>query len=269
MIKMINVYGCCDFMNDNIYFLINCVNFFPFNIFKIKIFTAAHCIQDKMVLQPRALDSFYAFIGKYDLQADESGATRGTFSSIRMHPDWDANTTRYDADIAVLVLNDQITFGTFVQPACLPTPTTNVFNIRGTIVGYGLTENSDIREDRPKFVKIPSVDLMECLWNSHTFHVAGSNRTFCAGERGKRACKGDSGSGFYVKSGSSTYTVTGIVSNGSPDCDDDQFAVFTSVPKFVDWIRQEMAKEKEMAKDGGAEEQGVGVTLECEFKKDN
>jgi secreted trypsin-like serine protease len=240
--------------------------FSPFNIFKIKFFTAAHCIQNKMAMQPKAIDSFYAFIGKYDLKADESGATRGTFSSIRIHPDWNHDAERYDADIALLVLNHQIRFGTFIQPACLPTPTTNVFNIRGTIVGYGLSEISNTtNENRPKFVEIPSVDLMECLWNSHTFQVAGSNRTFCAGERGKRACKGDSGSGFYVKSGSSTYTVTGVVSAGSPDCDDDQFAAFTSVPKFIGWIRQEMGNENEMGQDDGNEEQ-VDVTLECEFK---
>jgi secreted trypsin-like serine protease len=184
-------------------------------------------------------------------------------SSIRIHPDWDYNNTRYDADIAVLLLKDKITFGTFVQPACLPAPTSNVFNTRGTIVGYGLSENSTTRENRPKFVETPSIDNENCLWESLIFHFSGSRRSFCAGEQGKRACRGDSGGGFYVKSSSSTYTVSGIVSNGSPDCNDDQFVAFTSVPKFVDWIK------KEMAKADGDEKQGDGATLDCDFGKNN
>jgi secreted trypsin-like serine protease len=213
-------------------------------------------------MQPKALGSFYALIGRYDLNEEqESGSTRGTFSSIQIHPDWDHRSVPYDADIAVLVLKDKITYGMYIQPACLPAPTTNVFNTRGNVVGYGLTENTTTNENIPKFVEIPSVvDHEQCFWNSQVFKDFGSKRTFCVGERGKRACRGDSGSGFYVKSGS-TYTVNGIVSAGSFHCDDDQFAVFTNVPKFVDWIKQEMAKEDE------DEEQGNGVTLECKFRR--
>jgi secreted trypsin-like serine protease len=214
-------------------------------------------------MKPRTNDSFYAFVGKYDLNEQESGASRGLISSIRIHPDWDYNNTRYDADIAVLVLKEKITYGTYIQPACLPEPTTNVFNTSGTIVGYGLTETSTTRENRPKFVEIPSIDNENCLWESLIFHISGSRRSFCAGERGKRACKGDSGGGFYVKSSSSTYTVSGIVSNGSPDCNDSQFVAFTSVPKFVEWIRQEMEKEDR------DEKQDDDVTLVCSFRKNN
>jgi secreted trypsin-like serine protease len=156
----------------------------------------------------------------------------------------------------VLLLKDIITYGTYIQPACLPKSTTNVLNTRGTIVGYGLTENTTTRENRPKFVEIPSIDKEYCLWNSHTFQVFGSNRTFCAGEWGKNPCRGDSGGGFFVKS-SNVFTVTGIVSAGSFDCDSIQFAVFTNVPNFIDWIREDMVKE---------DEEQVNVTLVCSFE---
>jgi secreted trypsin-like serine protease len=161
----------------------------------------------------------------------------------------------------VLVLKDQIRFGTYIQPACLPEPTTNVFNINGTVVGYGLSENTDTHENIPKFVEIPSLDHLGCLWNSQVFRDYGSNRSFCAGEEGKRPCKGDSGSGFYVQNGDSSFTVSGIVSSGSFYCNASQYAIFTSVPMFVEWIRQDMEK------DGGDEEQGVGVNLDCKFDK--
>jgi hypothetical protein len=211
----------------------------PKNIFKIKIFTAAHCIQDKTVEQPKAPDSIYAFIGKYDLKREEGGVTRGFFSSIRIHPDWDYSSVKYDADIAVLVLKNKITYGPYIQPACLPAPTTNVFNTRGTVVGYGLTENTTTHENRPKFVEIASIENEDCLWKNQIYHHIGSKRSFCAGDWNKKACRGDSGGGFYVKN-DDTYTVNGIVSAGSFDCDASQYVVFTSVPKFVDWIRREM-----------------------------
>jgi secreted trypsin-like serine protease len=162
----------------------------------------------------------------------------------------------------VLVLKDQITYGTFVQPACLPEPTTNVFNTRGTIVGYGLTENTNTNVNRPKFVEIPLIDQIKCLLNSSLYHFTGSERTFCAGEQGKKACRGDSGGGFYARYGEA-YSVNGIVSSGSFDCDANHFAVFTNVPNFVDWIRQEMVKEDR------DEKQGDGATLVCSFGKNN
>jgi secreted trypsin-like serine protease len=181
------------------------------------------------------------------------------FSFIRIHPDWDIRAQKYDADIAVLVVKNKITFGTFVQPACLPEPTTNVFNTRGTIVGYGASENSTkTNENRPKFVEIPSIDNEKCLFEHLSFHFFGSYRSFCAGEWGKKACQGDSGGGFYVQNDNS-YTVSGIVSAGFPNCSASPYAMFTNVPKFVEWIRQEMAKEDEV------EEQGDGATLVCDF----
>jgi secreted trypsin-like serine protease len=163
----------------------------------------------------------------------------------------------------LLVLKDKITYGTFVQPACLPEPTTNVFNIRGTIVGYGASETSiTTNENRPKFVEIASIENEKCLWESDIFKTAGSGRSFCAGEQGKRACRGDTGGGFYTRN-IETYTINGIISAGSPDCDEDKYVVFTNVPKFVDWIKKEMGKED------GDEEHDDGATLICKFKQDS
>jgi secreted trypsin-like serine protease len=163
----------------------------------------------------------------------------------------------------LLVLKDKIRFGTYIQPACLPEPTTNVFNTRGTVVGYGLSETSETNENRPKFVEIPSLDQTTCLWNSYNFQVTGSKRSFCAGERGKNPCRGDSGGGFYARNGD-TYTVNGIVSAGYFYCDAGDHAVFTMVPKFIDWIKREMAKKDAVQVAGG---QGVAATLVCQFEK--
>jgi secreted trypsin-like serine protease len=182
---------------------------------------------------------------------------RGTFSSFRIHPDWDYESQKYDADIAVLVLKNTITYGTFVQPACLPSPTTNVFNVHGTVVGYGLTENTTTNENRPKFVEINSIENEDCLWDSRIFQVAGSKRSFCAGDWGKNPCRGDSGGGFYTRN-AEVYTINGIVSAGAYDCDQGQYVVFTNVPRFIEWVRNEMTTDD-------AVDEGNTATLSCQY----
>jgi secreted trypsin-like serine protease len=69
---------------------------------------------------------------------------------------------------------------------------------------------------------------------------------------------GDSGSGFYFNTGRS-WTINGIVSSAiSEECVENQFVLFTNVPKFVDWIKGKM---KEFSNDDG----WVLKPLKCSF----
>ena len=66
-----------------------------------------------------------------------------------------------------------------------------------------------------------------------------SNRSFCGGSRdGSGVCMGDSGNGLFVEY-SGIYFLRGIVSSSlytKSNCDVYNFAVFTNVLKFFDWI---------------------------------
>lgn len=52
---------------------------------------------------------------------------------------------KYDADIAVLVLSDNVTFTIYIQPVCMPADDVVVdsatIDVKGTVVGWGLAEN--------------------------------------------------------------------------------------------------------------------------------
>ncbi|KAG5667429.1 hypothetical protein PVAND_015409 [Polypedilum vanderplanki] len=97
------------------------------------------------------------------------------------------------------------------------------YNKKGTVAGYVTQE--------------------ECLFSNEIYNKISSRRSFCAGEKGKSACRGDSGGGFYVKS-TNKYTIFGIVS-AAPfvDCVENVYVIFTNVPKFIVWIKNIMDKK--------------------------
>lgn len=132
-------------------------------------------------------------LGEYDLDDDhEIFSTTSEISEISLHPDWKPSTINYDADIAILSLKSEIIFNTYVQPICLPESDAKIFDIRGVVSGYGLSESSNgIHENRPRHVEIPSVSQETCLFTDHRLVRVSSQRMFCAGEIGKNPCKGE------------------------------------------------------------------------------
>lgn len=61
-----------------------------------------------------------ALIGKHDLKKrNEPQTVNRIVEKIVIHPDWKYDDQKYDADIALLILNYPVEFSNFVQPACL------------------------------------------------------------------------------------------------------------------------------------------------------
>lgn len=160
---------------------------------------------------------------------------------ITIHPSWKPKDVRYDADIAILQLQNLVTFSDLVQPVCLPSANLNVFTLTGRVVGWGKSESSDRNEVKPKQVEIPAHGNEDCLFADYRFAQFGSQRTFCAGERGKTPCQGDSGGGFFTKNGNSKWSIAGIVSAALiQECGQNDFVLFTNVAKFTPWIEMEV-----------------------------
>ena len=100
-------------------------------------------------------------------------------------------TDSSDGDIVILKLNESITFNDFINPICLPRPDVNVFDLMGTVVGYGKSESLSNHEITPKYVEIASVSQEVCLLSDKgKLARMSSNNTFCAAGRGKSPCKG-------------------------------------------------------------------------------
>lgn len=205
----------------------------------------------------------YAYIGRYDLTTtvNEPYSMKESISKIVVHPGWKPKDPRYDSDIAILQLQNLVTFSDLVQPVCLPPVDLNAFTIIGRVVGWGKSETTEKHEVKPKQVEIPAFGNEDCFFTDYRFAQFGSPRTFCAGERGKTPCQGknkilklrqnsieffhdlgDSGGGFFTQVGSK-WTLAGVVSAALiQECGQNDFVLFTNVAKFTPWIITEVNK---------------------------
>lgn len=221
------------------------------------VFIAAHCFQNKGQQSPKPAQLVLAAIGKHDLNVtSEFGSILSLVWEIVLHPEWNFNEEKFDADIAVVVLFTPIEFNRQIQPVCLPKASFDEVVGTGFVVGWGRSENTGYNrhESTPSQLKIPAINSSHCYT---TFYILGSfssNRAFCGGyeNQGKAPCLGDSGGGFYFQDSlSKSWNVRGIVSAAMVDfdrgCDINKFSIYTNVARFVDWIGETMLKSKEIS----------------------
>ncbi|KAF6199502.1 hypothetical protein GE061_007528 [Apolygus lucorum] len=79
------------------------------------VLTAAHCVPPGTLAE-----KIIVRVGEYDFRsATDSQAADFKVEKILAHEDYDTGT--YENDIALLRLAEQVTYGVYVQPVCLPT----------------------------------------------------------------------------------------------------------------------------------------------------
>ena len=206
------------------------------------LITAAHCIQNKFEKVPRAPNEIVIFLGKYDLNdAVERGSVPVYPSDIQIHPDWSIYTDRYDADIAIIIIENPVPLSQHIFPACLWNEIEEPSEEHGYIVGWGKTETgSNAFSSKPRQVKVKMVVNEVCLLDNPKFATISSNRTFCAGGQGAGPCTGDSGGGYFIKV-ERKWFLRGVVSASFVEngfCDVNSYAVFTNTILYKDWIVQ-------------------------------
>lgn len=190
------------------------------------------------------------WLGKYDLSVhNELGSQKRNVSEIILHPDWDYNEVKYDADIAIVVMKTSVEFSDTIQPICLPHQSNDEVSGYGTIVGWGVIKHFDWEERDQKHVDIsnklliPAISASDCFSAIPEIKEFSSNRSFCGGyiNQTKSVCSGDAGGGFFVKSLTGSWEVRGIISAAVSDafrnCNADAYSIFTNVATFGDWIK--------------------------------
>lgn len=193
-----------------------------------------------------------AFLGKYNLSDEnETGSSSHSISKIIIHPDWRYIEEKFDADIAILKLDNAAYFDTFARPVCLPEQSNNAITSTGLVAGWGKTENSEsFNEFTPFEVPVPVIDDAVCYTTVPKLGRYSSPRMFCGGfvNQGKAVCKGDSGGGFFTRDERSIWTLRGIVSGGlqtaSGGCEVNAYSLYTNVAKFRNWITEIMQRVK-------------------------
>lgn len=102
---------------------------------------------------------------------------------IVCHPDWDYEDIRFDADISLITLDDEVKFTEFVEPVCLPKPTQNQLYGAGNVIGWGKSEISDklglSMVPTPNELVVPIVSQEDCFLDVHLLAAISSKRTFC------------------------------------------------------------------------------------------
>lgn len=203
------------------------------------VISSAHCFH--MYKRKLTANEVLVFLGRHNLKSwNEDGSLAAPCDDIFIHPGYDSNLKNYDADIAVIVLKNDVSFSKYIRPACMwsgPTSLDYVVGERGTIIGWGHSSVSNTPQQIE--ATITSNDI--CFKTNQTYSSLSSNRTFCAGDKnysGRSPCNGDSGAGLMLlKNG--RWVLRGIVSAAlttSDECHDNDYVIYADVAKFVDWI---------------------------------
>lgn len=162
------------------------------------VVTAAHCVHNKDSVAKNPDQAMFYF-GKFNLtDLKEKYFSVSGVDQFFVHPDWKVDDNSFDADISVAILTRTISFNAFIKPICLWTTTASFDDIigkKGTIVGWGKTEESAVPSEKPKWAAISIVNTVDCLRANAAFNELTSDRTFCAGDRNQMTgpCNGDSG----------------------------------------------------------------------------
>lgn len=162
--------------------------------------TAAHCIQKKSnkdITHRRHPTEIVVKLGKYDLSLEnERGSVSKYPNDIIVHPDWKPYGHRYDADIAIIILDGKVEITSTISPVCLwsnSEPKTE----KGIVVGWGKSESGAAYENTPKELEVFIRSNEDCFLKDMKFAAISSPNTFCAGRDEKSGpCQGDSGSGL-------------------------------------------------------------------------
>lgn len=217
------------------------------------IFSAAHCVMNKEgqgsldsmrnQLLPRQI---LVLLGAYMIsKSNEEGRVAAPVWKIFIHDDWSPAVLNYDADIAMLLLEEDVHTSRFIKPICVPQDSTDVSMGENFVAGWGQTEETK-SPATPKMAMAPIVNNSVCFRHRSELYQIASGRTFCAGTAdGAGVCLGDSGHGLFTQVNEVFY-LNGIVSSSlvsaGGSCDVTTYAIYTNVVKYAEWISNVIAR---------------------------
>ncbi|XP_076592575.1 complement C1r-A subcomponent-like [Chaetodon auriga] len=211
------------------------------------IMTAAHVLTHNGIVASNQTVRIY--MGLTDVKTLQNSPLFA--ASVHVHPGYkNPSGLDFNNDIALIKMQDSITFNSSIMPICLPAEgATYTTGMMGLVSGFGLTEidKRRILTNKLKYVQLPVVDQETC---TDSITVARktkdsvpnlTNNMFCAGvpEGGKDSCQGDSG-GPFTLSDDGRFWAAGIVSWGVDCGRQGTYGVYTKVTNYLNWINQTM-----------------------------
>ncbi|XP_077986726.1 low-density lipoprotein receptor-related protein 5-like [Glandiceps talaboti] len=202
------------------------------------VITAAHCLAPMMA----STETLQLHLGKLNREEHEEQEKTVTAADIIPHPDFDAHT--FDSDVALIRLNEHVSYTDDITPICLPSVRDSERMVQagkwGWITGWGRTENGNRRASILRKARLEIRSRSSCE-DAHTDPV--THTMFCAGGDGRDSCGGDSGGPFMKLVGARWYLL-GLVSWGPANscAVASKPGVYTMVGKFYDWIKETTAE---------------------------
>ncbi|SPP88756.1 serine protease gd isoform X2 [Drosophila guanche] len=209
------------------------------------VISSGHCF--RMFNKRYTANEVLVFLGRHNLKNwNEEGSLAAPVDGIYIHPDFNSQLSSYDADIAVILLKDEVRFNTFIRPACLWSGSSKseyIVGEHGIVIGWSFDRSNATQQQQqqhsqqhlgegkkatdtsiPKVVKAPIVANGVCFKANSHFRSLSSNRTFCAGiqlesrepqSSSSRLYTGISGAGLMILK-NSRWMLRGTVSAALP-----------------------------------------------------
>lgn len=174
---------------------------------------------------------------------NDVGVVRANIEEIRVHPDWDPYfSSDFNADLALLVLSENVSFSRTIRPVCLPADSTNpsseTIDLKGTVIGWGLTDANNSGNIQRQ-ASITAVNDTFCYHKDEAVTSFSSNYTFCGGFGNGYPSLGDSGGGYFVRHdkiwvqyGVISATRTNLTGHALPS----SIQIYTNLMSFKRWI---------------------------------
>ncbi|PSN32730.1 Serine proteinase stubble [Blattella germanica] len=204
------------------------------------VITAAHCMCSGPVELP--VEHIRVTVGEHDLAKRETPLAKEVrIRRLVLHPDY--RCERFNHDIALLELDDEVGWSESVWPACLPQAGATSFSGReATAAGWGwLQEKSPgKRADTLQKVTLLVVDNDTCRdwYKSRGKKTKILDSQMCAGyeQGGRDSCWADSGGPLMIVD-DDQITVVGVISTGIGCAQPKLPGLYTRLSNYSTWIR--------------------------------
>ncbi|CAH0581471.1 unnamed protein product [Chrysodeixis includens] len=208
------------------------------------VLTAAHCITGAITTEVGTLISVR--LGEYDTQQDidcvdnqcadapQEIGVAGAYPHLGYN---DKNKNRAD-DIGIVRMAKRATYTYYVQPICLVDSSERLLPGHDVFVaGWGKTLNGRNSPIKLK-LGLPIFNKNDCVTKYQTLGAAlGENQICAGGVFAEDACRGDSGGPLMKRKPNGIWETVGVVSFGYGCGRDGWPGVYTSVSKYLDWIK--------------------------------
>lgn len=226
------------------------------------VLTAAHCISRSNQNNERVLHSVR--LGEWDIrtnpdcEVDINGKKSCAPPFIELgiekaisHPNYISSSSEQFYDIALLRLEQTVTYTDFIRPICLPASTelcgSMFVNATMEVAGWGATNKPKAASSPVKmviYVGIWETDKCQNIYKSSNRFIDGTHHLCAGGVTGIDACRGDSGGPLMLPeliNNRFIYFVAGVISFGPRPCGYNGWpGVYARVGNYVEWIKSAM-----------------------------